>query len=125
MENAMTKLYAAVLIGLLVLAGCASKSPGNEGPVYAGGASGTGTGTAEGFTPGGMVTVTVTLDKGKLVNVVVDGPHESAGVGSRAVINLPVKMMEKKSIDIDGLSGVTYSSNAILQAAKAAVEQIK
>jgi fumarate reductase flavoprotein subunit len=117
-EISMKKLICTgILTALLVLIGCAS-----SGQAY-GASTGSATASAEGF--GGDVKVTVTLEKGKLVNVVVDGPHETNGIGSRAVTNMPAMMIEKKSIEVDIVSGATISSHAILEAARAAVAQIK
>ena len=120
MENIMKKLlfFVGVLTtSLLLLAGCAS-----SGSTY-GAASGSATVTADGF--GGPIKVTVTLEKGKIVNVEVDGPFETQGIGSRAVASLPAQMMKKKTVEVDTVSGATVSSNGILEAARAAVAQIK
>ncbi|HHW91081.1 MAG TPA: FAD-dependent oxidoreductase [Firmicutes bacterium] len=75
----------------------------------------TGTATAQGF--GGPITVTVTVTDGVLTDVKVEGPSESAGIGSIAVEQLPAKMLEAKSVDVDVISGATISSKAILAAA--------
>ena len=110
-------LFAGVLISLLVLAGCAS------GGSASGGATGSATATADGF--GGPVTVTVTLENGKVTKVEADGPHETQGIGSRAIINLPAQMVQKKTVQVSAVSGATISSTAVIEAAKAAVAQIK
>lgn len=86
-----------------------------------GATSGTFTATAQGF--GGDVTVTLTLADSVLTNVTVTGGQETAGIGSRAVELMPETMMATGSIDVDGVSGATFTSNAILEAAKAALGQ--
>ena len=118
-ENTMKKLLiAGILISLLIIAGCAS-----SGGSASGGASGTATASAQGF--GGEIKVTVTMEKGKITKVEADGPSETQGVGSRAVINLPAQMVAKNSVAVDVVGGATVSSQAILTAAKAAMDQIK
>ena len=114
----MLKLFTGVLISILVFAGCAS-----GGSSAAGGASGTATATAQGF--GGAVSVTVVMDKGKIINAIAEGPMETMGIGTRALINIPFQMKEKNSVQIDVVGGATITSNAVLEAAKAAVAQIR
>jgi len=113
-------LIAGILTGLLIFAGCASGASASGG---SGKASGSATASAPGF--GGEIKVTVTMEKGKIVKVDVDGPSETQGVGSRAVINLPAQMVAKNSVDVDVVAGASISSHAILTAAKEAVSQIK
>ena len=114
-------LFAGVLTSVLVFAGCASG--GSSGGSVAGGASGSGTASAHGF--GGNITVTVTVEKGKITEVLADGPHETAGLGSTALISLPAQMVQRNSVEVNAVSGSTITSNAIIEAAKAAVDQIK
>ena len=117
-KNAMKKLLiAGILTSLLIFAGCAS------GGNVSGGVSGSATASAEGF--GGEITVTVTMEKGKITAVVAEGPSETQGIGSRALINLPAQMVTKNSVEVDIVGGATISSGAVLEAAKAAVAQIK
>ena len=85
--------------------------------------NGTATASAPGF--GGPVEVTVTYDNGTLTDVQVKGDSETQGVGSRAVEQLPEVMVEQRTVEVDGVSGATFSSNAILTAAKLAVEELK
>lgn len=100
-----------------------AKLVGNDLKIPAGvvTASGTFTAAAQGF--GGEVTVTLTLTDGVLTDVKVDGGKETAGIGSRAVELLPGVMLARNSVDVDGVSGATVSSSAILTAAKAALAQ--
>ena len=111
-------LLAGLLISLVVLAGCAS-----GGGNIANGASGSGTATAMGF--GGNVTVTVTVENGKITNVEASGPLETDGIGSIALTRLPAQMVQRNSLKVNAVSGATYTSSAIIEAAKAAVDQIK
>ena len=78
-------------------------------------------GTAKGF--GGDVTVTLTLDGNRITKVAVEGPDETVGIGSNAIDNLPDAMVQANSIEVDAFSGATFTSNAILEAAAAALAQ--
>lgn len=80
------------------------------------------TATAQGF--GGKVTVTVTVKDGALVNVTAEGPDETEGVGSRAIEQLPGDMVKAGTVDVDGVAGATYSSDAVISAAKKAYAQL-
>jgi len=113
----MLKLFMGVLIGILVFAGCAS------GGSSAGGGSGTATASAQGF--GGEVTVTVTMEKGKITKVEANGPNETTGIGDRALSIISAQMVAKNTVEVDAIGGATYTSKAVLEAAKAAVAQIK
>ena len=79
------------------------------------------TAAAQGF--GGEVKVTLTIEDGRLTNVVAEGPAETEGVGSRAIESMPATMVEANSVEIDGVTGATITSNAVSEAAKAALAQ--
>ena len=79
----------------------------------------TATGTAKGF--GGDVTVNVTLSDGALVAVTAEGANETEGIGSVALVKLAEEMTATGSIAVDAISGATITSNAIVEAAKAAL----
>ncbi|MBQ8092545.1 MAG: FAD-dependent oxidoreductase [Clostridia bacterium] len=79
------------------------------------------TASAQGF--GGEVTVTLTITDGKLTNVTATGDGETDGVGSRAIEDMPAMMMETNSVEVDGITGATVTSTAVLEAAGAALAQ--
>ncbi|MEL7646676.1 MAG: FMN-binding protein [Sedimentibacter sp.] len=78
------------------------------------------TATAKGF--GGDVTVTVVVEGDNIVSVTAKGDSETQGIGSNAIEQLPAKIAEADSVDVDGVSGATITSNAIKEAVKAALE---
>jgi len=93
-----------------------------EGPDGAAGyVPGTYTATVKGFH--GDVTVTVTVDEEKIVSITAEGPHETEGVGSRAIDQLPARIVEANSTKVDGISGATVTSNAIKRAVKEALQE--
>ena len=79
------------------------------------------TASAKGF--GGEVTVTLTIEGDRLTNVTVEGPDETQGIGSNAVDLMPDMMLKANSVEVDAVSGCTFTSTAILTAAKEALAQ--
>ena len=78
------------------------------------------TGTAEGF--GGDVTVTLVVNGDDIVSVEAVGEGETPGIGSMAIDELPAKIVEADSTEVDGVSGATYTSDAIKAAVQSALE---
>ena len=80
------------------------------------------TASANGF--GGMVDVTVTIgDKGGITDVTAVGPDETPDVGGAAIPILVSQILQRQSADVDVVSGATYTSNAVREAAAAALAQ--
>ncbi|WP_102410113.1 FAD-dependent oxidoreductase [Beduinella massiliensis] len=79
------------------------------------------TATAKGF--GGDVTVTLTIEDGKLTNVQAEGPDETAGIGTMAIEQLPGAMVERNSVEVDAVASATVTSTAVLAAAADALGQ--
>ena len=78
-------------------------------------ADGTYTGEAEGM--GGPVPVTVTVSDGRIVAVEVGENSETLGIGSKAIEQLPPKIVEAGTTEgVDAISGATITSKAILAA---------
>lgn len=82
--------------------------------------SGDYTGTAKGM--GGDVTVTVTLKDSVITDVKAEGKDETEGIGTKALEKLPGEMVDGNTVNVDAVSGATVTSNAIMEAAKAALE---
>lgn len=78
------------------------------------------TGSAQGY--GGEVTVTVKVNGDDIVSVEAVGEKETQGVGSIALEELPDKIVEADSTEVDGVSGATKTSEAIKQAVDTALE---
>ena len=79
----------------------------------------TATGTAKGF--GGEVTVTLTLTDGVITDAKAEGAGETPGVGTPALEQLPAAMVAGNTVNVDVFSGATFTSNAVIEAAKAAL----
>lgn len=84
------------------------------------GVSGEYTGTAKGL--GGDVNVTLTLKDSVITDVKAEGKQETEGIGSKALEQLPGEMVEGNTINVDGVSGATVTSDAIKEAAKEALK---
>ena len=119
-QKALASLLA---VGMLTgLAACSQPAPSGSdtsAPTVSGQTGGTYTGTARGF--GGDVTVTITVADGKMTDITAAGDQETPDIGQKAVAELPAKMLEAQTYDVDVISGATISSNAVKDAAKAAM----
>jgi len=79
----------------------------------------TATGTAKGF--GGDVTVTLTVENGVITEAKAEGADETPGVGTPALEQLPAAMVAGNTVNVDAVAGATFTSNGVIEAAKAAL----
>ena len=114
MKSSMKKILLAAAMVVVVAAGLLVYSNGKTASNGT-----TSVGTAKGF--GGDVTVTLTLADGKITGCTAEGKDETEGVGSTAIDQLPGAIAESGSIAVDGIAGATVTSNAIKEAAAAAL----
>ncbi len=110
----MKNRIVAIVMALMMLT--ASVALGEAVPAAV---TGDFTGTAKGF--GGDVNVTVTLTEGVITNVTAEGAGETQGIGSVAIEKLPAEIAATGSIAVDTVATATITSNAIIEAAKAAL----
>ena len=99
MKKCLNILMAFLMVA--ALGGCSQKA---ESKTY--------TSTQQGF--GGKVVVTLTMEGDKITKVEVEGNEETEGIGSKAIEELPSKIVEANGVDVDVVSGATVTSNAIL-----------
>ena len=101
---------------MLALAGCSNTAEAGSG----------GTGTASATVPGfgGDVTVTLTMEKGTIVDCEALGDAETPDRGGRAIASMPSAIVEANTIDVDGVSGATVTSSAIKSAGQMAYDEI-
>ena len=82
--------------------------------------------TAEGKGIGGKVPVTVEIRGGVIAEVTVGDNCETQGIGSKAIEQLPAKIVEANGTEgVDGVSGATVTSKAIFTAVDDCLEQAK
>lgn len=103
----MKKVIALLLVLLLALPAMAL------GETY--------TAEAPGF--GGAVTVTLTVEDGKITDATVTGDSETPEVGGAALEPLAAQLVAAGNAEIDGVTGATFTSNAVKEAAAAALAQ--
>lgn len=111
-------ILACVLAGALLLSGCSNTAASGGAGKYT---AGTYEATAQGY--GGSVTVTMTVDADSITDVKAVGENETEGVGSKAIEQLPGAILEAQSCEVDGIAGATFSSDAVLAAAKDCLAQ--
>ena len=80
-----------------------------------------GTATSDGYGGKDAISVTVNLKNGIITSVTAKGDKETQGIGSVAIEKMPAEMVAKNSINVDGVSGATFSSLGILKAAELAL----
>ncbi len=104
-----------ITLGTLLLLMLAT-APAGEAPAPA---DGTWKGSAEGYE--GPVEVEVTVAEGKITAVKVTAHKESAP--GKALTEIPKRIVEKNSTEVDAVTGATISSKAIMGAAAAALKK--
>ena len=122
LKIAAAAAMSGVTAGALAACNAASSS------TAASGATGTyipGTyeGTAEGISS--TVKVTMTFSDSAVTDVVVDTSGETASYGAAAADQLREQLMAAGSAEIDGVSGSTITSDAVMKAAKSCYAQAK
>lgn len=122
----MKKLVSLIVIlsllaGLLGCAGTPAPTPAPTEPVSSLYQAGDYTASANGY--GGEVEVTLTVTGDAITGVKAVGDGETPGVGSIAIDQLPGKIMDAQSAEVDGVSGATYTSDAVKAAAAECIEQ--
>ena len=128
LKIAAAAAMSGVTAGALAACNAASGSTAASGSAAASGATGTyipGTyeGTAEGISS--TVKVTMTFSDSAVTDVVVDTSGETASYGAAAADELREQLMAAGSAEIDGVSGSTITSDAVMKAAKSCYAQAK
>lgn len=82
-----------------------------------------GTYTAVAKGNGGEVPVTVTFSSDAIQKIEVGQNKETPGIGSVAIETLPKTIVDKQSLGVNGVSGASITSKAILAAVAACVKQ--
>jgi succinate dehydrogenase/fumarate reductase flavoprotein subunit/uncharacterized protein with FMN-binding domain len=116
------KAYKASVVGLFAAAlvlglvpGCGTSSSGNV-------TDGTYTASAEGF-GGEDVSVTITVEDGKITDADVDASSQSEDYGQAAAEGLAEEIVEGQTYDIDTVSGATLTRDGVSAATKDAMSQ--
>ena len=111
-------LISLVLACMMLLSACGGSAPAATTKAAAPAAASY-TGTAQGM--GGEVSVTLTIENGVITDCVATGDKETDGIGSVVIAQFPAQVVEGNTINLDAVSGATITSNAFVEAAKAAL----
>ena len=110
-------LASLLLAGAMFLTACGGSASSTSA---AGGVSGSFTGMAKGM---GDVSVTLTLTDNVITDCTAKGDEETSGIGSVVIEQFPGEVVEGNTINLDSISGATITSNAFVEAAKAALTE--
>jgi fumarate reductase flavoprotein subunit len=110
-------LASLLLAGAMFLTACGGSASSTSA---AGGVSGSFTGTAKGM---GDVSVTLTLTDNVITDCTAKGDEETPGIGSVVIEQFPGEVVEGNTINLDSISGATITSNAFVEATKAALTE--
>ena len=110
-------LASLLLAGAMFLTACGGSASSTSA---ASGVSGSFTGTAKGM---GEVSVTLTLTDNVITDCTAKGDEETPGIGSVVIEQFPGEVVEGNTINLDSISGATITSNAFVEAAKAALTE--
>ncbi|MGL4981476.1 MAG: flavocytochrome c [Treponemataceae bacterium] len=106
----MKRFFFSAAIAIIFLLGCTNKSF----------QVGTYEGVARGFN--GDVQVEIDLSSDSLEAIRIISHAETDGIGTIAVDKLPSQIIEKQSLNVDAISGATYTSDGIKNAIRAALK---
>ncbi|NLY09952.1 MAG: FMN-binding protein [Tissierellia bacterium] len=118
MKKTIIVLVVAVMM-MVMLVGCGGGDSG-KAAIYT-------AGTIEKTVPGygGDMVLKVTFTDSAIKEILVTSHEETENVGSVAVEELPFKIVEKQSTEVETITGATISSNAIIDGVNAAIEEAK
>ena len=126
LKIAAAAAMSGVTAGALAACNAAKESAAASSAVSAPAGSyipGTYEGTAEGISS--TVKVTMTFSDSAVTDVVVDTSGETASYGAAAADQLKEQLLSSANGEIDGVSGSTITSNAVMKAAKSCFAQAK
>lgn len=114
----MKKLSCLVLTLMLLMSTVAfSEALPQEDALFT---AGTYEAEAQGF--GGTVKVSVTVSETEITDVVITGEKETPALGGVAIETMSESILKAQTPNVDGVSGATVTSKAIVTAATAALE---
>ena len=123
LKIAAAAAMSGVTAGALAACNAASSSTAASAGAAGSYTPGTYTGTAEGISS--TVKVTMTFSDSAVTDVVVDTSGETASYGAAAADQLREQLLAAGSAEIDGVSGSTITSDAVMKAAKSCYAQAK
>ena len=105
-------VLSALAIMSMTVVGCGSKAP-----VYV---DGNYEGTGQGLYS--EITVSVGVKDGKIASVEILDQEETPEVAGEALVEIPKRIVEKNSAEVDVVTGATGTSDGIMEAVSKALE---
>lgn len=105
-------LYIALCLTAALVLSCAPASGGKW-------KDGAYQGKAEGLHAD--ISLTVTIEKGRIAKITIDQQGETAGVSDLAFTRVPAEIVKSQSTKVDAVSGASVSSKAIMAAVEDAL----
>lgn len=109
----MNKKLLSVLLALSMMTRAAALADGYTAGTY--------TGRAD--DRNGEITVDVTFSEDAITDIMVKDHQETAGIADAAINDLPGEIVASQSLAVDAKSGVTFTSEGIVNAVADAVAQ--
>lgn len=113
MKKKELSIAALLLCALMLFTGC-----GKTKAIYSAGVY---TASADGYAA--PITVEVEFDEQSIVAVRILSHNETLDIGDRAVDELPAKIVDAQTWDVDAITAATITSDAIREAVKDCIEQ--
>ena len=113
------RILPYILSMSLLLSACGANQPADNKEAGTTNEVAEGSGTAKGYH--GDVTANVKLEGGKIVSIDVD-ENETEGLGKDAIEKLVPQMIENQTVNVEGISGATFSSTALVEAVSEAIK---
>jgi len=106
------KLLFFMMIVAALVVGCASAPVFQFNP-------GLYTGVGQGWA--GPIHVTVEVDNSRILSVTIGQNHETQSIASAAFDRVPRQIVERQSVHVDAMAGVTLTVDGIVEAVTAAL----
>lgn len=118
----MKKLITTFCIALFmpILSACGADEPSYQIAAPGNWTDGTYTQSGKGYR--GNLSVTVTIEGGKMTDIEIGKNEETPDRGGKAIEKMPKAMIEAQSHDVDGISGATRTSDGLKDAVARALE---
>lgn len=120
LKLAATAAMSGVTAGALTACGNSASSSSAAASGAAVYTPGTYTAKATGM---GEVTVSMTFTENAITDVTVDTANETIDLARNSAEDFQKALMEAQSAEIDGVSGATYTSGAVREAAASCIQQ--
>ena len=115
--NEIVKWLVSIVVSCAILAGCIAVYNCANAPVP----GEVFTGKAQGMMC--EIVAEVTVNDGKIVDVKLTGADETPSLGGVVLEEMPAKIIEAQSADVDGMTGATVTTDAVKAAVNDALAQ--